>query len=59
MHEVERWRYLRDIVCLLPAWPGHAPLELAPLNWKLTSAREDVQKLLAANPYRRLTLLDE
>ena len=58
MHEVEPWRYIRDIFCLLPEWPEHELLDLAPLNWKQTSARDDVQKRLDANPYRHLTLLD-
>lgn len=59
MHGVEPWRYLRDLFCLLPDWPEHKLLDLAPLSWKTTSARDDVQKLLDANPYRRLTLLAE
>ncbi|HMR06254.1 MAG TPA: IS66 family transposase [Polyangiaceae bacterium] len=57
MHNVEPWAYLRDIFCLLPQWPEHRLLELAPLNWQQTSAREDVTALLAANPYRQITLL--
>lgn len=54
---VEPWSYLRDIFCLLPRWPKHALLELAPVNWPATSQRDDVRALLDANPYRRLTLL--
>lgn len=53
---VEPWSYLRDILCLLPAWPQHALLDLAPLNWKQTRERSDVCALLDANPFRRLTL---
>ena len=58
LHGVEPWAYLRDIFCLLPTWDAHKLLELAPLNWKQTCARDDVQQRLAANPYRAATLLD-
>ncbi len=58
MHEVEPWRYLRDIFCLLPDWPAHRLLELSPLHWKETSALPEVQQLLDGNVYRRVTLLD-
>ncbi len=57
MHDVEPWRYLRDILCLLPSWPAHRMLELAPLNWKATAELPEVQKTLDANPYRAATLL--
>jgi transposase len=30
---VEPWSYLRDVLCLLPRWPEHALLDLAPLKW--------------------------
>ena len=59
MCEVEPWSYLRDILCLLPDWPVHRLLELAPAYWKKTAAREDVKALLDANPYRALTLMRE
>ena len=54
--EVEPWSYLRDVFCLLPTWPAHELLDLAPLRWKRTVEREDVRALLSANPFRRLTL---
>jgi transposase len=53
---VEPWAYLRDVFCLLPRWPGHRMLELAPLNWNATRERDDVKHLLDANPFRKLTL---
>jgi transposase len=56
---VEPWSYLRDILCLLPGWPVHRLLELAPAYWKDTSTRDDVRALLDANPYRALTLRRE
>lgn len=52
----EPWTYLRDILCLLPRWPAHEMLQLAPLNWSATIQRDDVQRALAENPYRKLTL---
>ena len=58
LHAVEPWAYLRDLLCLLPTWPKHRLLELAPLNWSKTAEQDEVQALLAANPYRAATLLD-
>ena len=57
MHDVEPWSYLRDLFCLLPTWPQHRLLELAPLNWKATVELPEVKQVLAANPYRAATLL--
>ncbi len=57
LHEVEPWSYLRDIFCLLPTWPSHRLLELAPLNWATTSKLEEVDTVLKANPYRAATLM--
>jgi transposase len=54
--DVEPWSYLRDIFCLLPRWPEHRFLELAPVAWNETCARDDVRALLDANPFRKLTL---
>jgi hypothetical protein len=54
--DVEPWSYLRDVFCLLPRWPVHRMLDLAPVAWSETRARDDVQALLDANPFRRLTL---
>lgn len=53
---VEPWSYLRDLLCLLPRWSDHRLLELAPLNWAATAARDDVKALLAANHFRNVTL---
>ena len=54
--DVEPWAYLRDMFCLLPKWPEHQLLELAPLNWKKTRERADVAALLDADRFRQLTL---
>jgi hypothetical protein len=53
---IEPWSYLRDLFCLLPQWPEHALLELAPLNWNKTKMRNEVRALLDSNPFRKLTL---
>ena len=53
---IEPWAYLRDLLCLLPNWPSHRLLELAPAYWPKTLEQDEVQQLLAANPYRQLTL---
>lgn len=60
LHELEPGGYLRDLLILLPWWPKHRLLELAPMNWKQTSQRPEVQALLEDNVYRRahLGLLD-
>ncbi|HYD47395.1 MAG TPA: transposase [Terriglobales bacterium] len=58
MHRIEPWAYLRDLLCLLPAWPAHRALELAPVSWGTTSARDDVRTKLEANVYRRATLIE-
>lgn len=56
MHGVEPWTYLRDLFCVLPHCPPHRLIELAPLNWRETLARPEVQELLGSNRFRRLTL---
>jgi hypothetical protein len=53
---VEPWAYLRDVFCLLPRWPEHRLLELAPFHWAKTRESDDIHKLLDANRFRRLTL---
>lgn len=56
LHDLEPWAYLRDVLCLLPDWPEHRVLDLAPVEWSRTRDRDDVQQLLDANVFRRLTL---
>lgn len=53
---VEPWAYLRDIFCLLPDWPEHELLDLAPLRWAKTVTRDDVRGRLDANRFRAITL---
>jgi hypothetical protein len=57
MHRIEPWAYLRDLFCLLPQWPIHKVLDLAPANWQPTLADPAVQQKLEANIFRRATLL--
>jgi transposase len=54
--DVEPWSYLRDIFCLLPSWPEHRLLELAPIAWHQTCALDTVRTRLDSNRFRRLTL---
>jgi transposase len=56
MHGLEPWAYLRDLFCLLPRWPVHRVLELAPLHWQKTLEHEDTQRRLAENLYRKVCL---
>lgn len=58
LHKLEPWAYLRDILCLLPAWPKSRVLELAPAYWKQTLEQPDTRQRLDANPFRRITLRD-
>ena len=59
LHDVEPWSYLRDVFCLLPDWPSHRMLELAPLNWKATAELDEVRDLLGGNLYRAATIPEE
>lgn len=61
LHELEPWAYLRDLFCLLPSWPRHRVLELAPANWNELLKNQDAQQRLEANKFRQasLGLLDE
>jgi transposase len=56
LHDLEPWAYLRDLFCLLPAWPKKRVLDLAPLNWTKTTEQPAVQAALLANAYRRAIL---
>lgn len=56
LHGIEPWAYLRDLLCLLPAWPVKRVLELSPLHWQQTLQQQDAQQRLAANVYRQVAL---
>ncbi len=53
---IEPYAYLRDLLCLLPSWPKHRLLELAPAYWKNTLEKSDAQQRLDANVFRRASL---
>jgi transposase len=56
LHGIEPWSYLRDLFCLMPGWARSRVLELAPVHWRQTLERPEVQQRLDANFYRRATL---
>lgn len=56
MHSLEPLGYLRDLLCLLPNWPVHDVLELAPAYWHQTLQRPHVQQQLADNVFRQAAL---
>lgn len=58
MLDLEPWAYLRDLFCLLPTWPSHRLLELAPVYWNATAKTDEVRARLDADPYRALTVLE-
>ena len=58
MHGIEPWAYLRDLFCLIPNWPAHRVLELAPAFWNDTLQKEETQRLLAADVLRQVTLVE-
>jgi len=45
LHELDPEEYLRCLIRLVPLWPEHRMLELAPLFWARTRARLDVAQL--------------
>ena len=56
LHELEPFAYLRDLLCLLPSWPRHRILELAPAYWRGTLEQGEAQQSLDANVFRRVSL---
>jgi transposase len=56
LHGIEPLGYLRDLLCLLPSWPEERIIELAPVNWKTTLARAEVQNALVGNVFRQVSL---
>lgn len=53
---LEPYAYLRDLLCLLPTWPKHRLLDLAPAYWEKTLEQSDAQQRLDANVFRRVSL---
>jgi hypothetical protein len=56
LHRIEPWRYLVELLCLLPSWPRSRVLELAPAYWRETLEKGETQQLLAADPFRRAVI---
>jgi transposase len=56
LHRIEPLAYLRDLLCLIPSWPRHRLLELAPAYWQQTLEQAETQQKLAANVFRRVLL---
>jgi transposase len=56
LHKIEPLGYMRDLFCLLPRWPRHRVLELAPVNWSQTLQQREAQEALEANVLRRVIL---
>jgi transposase len=45
LHKLEPWKYLDEVLRLLPHWPADRYIELAPKNWAATRARLDPSEL--------------
>jgi hypothetical protein len=45
LHKLEPWKYLDEVLRLLPYWPSDRYIELAPKNWAGTRARLDPSEL--------------
>lgn len=45
IHRIEPWKYLDEVLRLLPCWPPHRYIELAPKNWGSTRARLDPSEI--------------
>jgi hypothetical protein len=47
LHKLDPWKYLDEILRVLPYWPKERYLELAPKLWPATRARMDAAELAA------------
>lgn len=56
LHDIEPEAYLRDVMILLPNWPIHRILELAPCNWHETRQKPEAQQRLAKSVLRNALL---
>ena len=56
LHGIEPAEYLRDLLCLLPSWNLQRVLELSPLHWRRTMARDEVRVALTSNVFRKVSL---
>ena len=44
LHKIEPFAYMRDLLCLVPRWPSHRVLELAPAYWRETLEKREAQE---------------
>jgi transposase len=56
LQKIEPFAYMRDLLCLLPRWPRHRVLELAPAYWRETLEKREAQQALEANVLRRVVI---
>jgi transposase len=56
LHGIEPLGYLRDLFILLPGWPRHRVLDLAPAYWRETLEQPETQQKLLTNVFRRVVL---
>lgn len=56
LHGIEPLGYLRDLFILLPSWPRHRVLDLAPAYWRQTLEQPETQQKLLANVFRQVVL---
>jgi len=47
MHQLDPWKYLDEVLRVLPYWPKERYLELAPKLWPATRAGLDAAELMA------------
>ncbi|MFT3769611.1 MAG: transposase domain-containing protein [Minicystis sp.] len=45
LHKLDPWKYLDEVLRLLPYWPAGRYIELAPKNWAATRTRLDPSEL--------------
>ena len=57
LHRLEPFGYMRDLLCLLPSWPVHRVLQLAPAYWRETLQNREAQQILSANIFRRFSMI--
>jgi transposase len=47
LHRLDPWKYLDEVLRVLPYWPKERHLELAPKSWAATRAKLDAAELMA------------
>ncbi len=47
LHRLDPWKYLDELLRLLPSWPKDRHIELAPKFWNATRARLNATELAA------------